>query len=162
MGKLRNLRLAAVATGVVAALSIWVAQALAAGDVARIASGQAKPPYLLMTIAHGKVTKVRWDVYYTCYGAYPLGYQTGAIVLNAPIRSGRFSKSVTYSIGSSSVGGDFATTTVSGTVAGHTAAVRLRDDQSLSSYGECLGNHKFTLRKTPTGWVSVAPQPGKR
>lgn len=161
MWKLGNLRSAAVGTAVVVALLVCVAQALASVDVAWASSKRAKRPYLFMTVSHGKVTKVRWEVYYTCPGAQDFGYQPGAIVLNARIKNGRFSRSVTYQIGSSNLGNDYATTSVRGTIVGNTATVRLSDDQSYTSYSPCYGKHSFTLHKTRTGWVSVSPQSGR-
>ena len=81
------------------------------------AGKRSKPPYLFLTVSHGKVTKVRWAIHEGCDGAPSLSCLTReAETLNAPIKHRHFSKTVHYKLPGSPVAISTGTTTVKGEV----------------------------------------------
>jgi hypothetical protein len=151
-GHMRGIR---SSTGVIAAsvamcFMAGAAVALASSKVFYEAGKRSKPPYLLLTVSHDKVTKVRWAIHEGCDGAPSLRAFTRKVeTLNAPIKHGHFSKTVHYKIASGSpVGTSSGTTTVKGTIVGKHATVKVSDEQDLASYSPCSGSHKFKATET--------------
>jgi hypothetical protein len=103
-----------------------------------------------MTLGNGKVVKVRWDIYEVC-ARNGNDFQKSANTLKAPIRNGHFSKRVTYQIfpEPSFLSTIDVTTTVSGTITGKTAKVKVSDTRRSFETGKCSGSHKFTVREVP-------------
>jgi hypothetical protein len=139
-----------IAASVAVLFAGGAAVALASGKVFFEAGKHSKPPYLFLTVSHGKVTTVRWAMHEGCDGAPPLErFTTKVEHLNAPIKHGHFSKTVHYSIPSSSpVGTSTGTTKVKGTISGTHASVKVSDEQDIASYSPCSGSHKFEATKT--------------
>jgi hypothetical protein len=137
-----------IASSIVLSLTAGAAVALTSGAVAYEAGTHAKPPYVFLTVSHGKVTKIRWAIRETCDGAPPLSpFTSRREKLNAPIKHGHFSKTVHYSLPGSPVAQSTGTTTVSGTISGHSVTVKVRDEQDLASYNPCTGSHTFKATK---------------
>ncbi len=138
-----------IAAGVAVCFMAGAAVALTSGKVFYEAGKRSKPPYLFLTVSHGKATKVRWAIHEGCDGAPPLSRFTREVeTLNAPIKHGHFSKTVHYKIGSTPLGTDTGTTTVKGTIFGKHATVKVSDEEALYSYSPCGGSRKFKATKT--------------
>ena len=128
-----------------ALLIAGVAVALASANVSYEAGKHSKPPYVFLTVSHGKVTTVRWDIH---EGPVYCGDGSGVTHLNAPIKHGQFSKSVKYTFGNSPLGPSSGTTTVRGTVSANHVTVRVTDEELITSLGDCSGSHRFVATKT--------------
>ncbi len=142
------------ATGIIAAsvavgLMASAAVALTSGRIFYEAGKRSKPPYLFLTVSHGKVTKVRWAIHEGCDGAPALSRFTRETeTLNAPITHGHFTKTVHYKLGGPPVAISRGTTTVKGTIIGEHAIVKVSDEQDLASYSPCSGSRRFKATKT--------------
>ena len=139
--------------GAIAAATLAVAgltgSAIAAtsGKLFYEAGKAAAPPYALVTVSHGKVTTVRWDMRQSCNGS-PNGFNGEVTKLNTPIKHGRFSKTVHYTIGATALGTSTGRTTIKGTISGRHATLTINDQESIVSLGSCGSFHKFKATET--------------
>ena len=146
---MRRFRPTAGIVGVAAFFALSAAVAVASGKVFYEAGSHAKPPYVFLTVSHGKVTKIRWAIHEPCGGTPPLSRFTRETqTLDAPIRNGHFSKTVHYTIGSSALGTSKGTTKIKGTISGTDATVKVSDEQDIISWGNCTGSRKFKATET--------------
>lgn len=149
MSKLRSGAVASVA----AAMLLCASVAWATGSVKYAAGKRSKPPYVFITVSHGKVTSVSWSVSERCSGGAGgagTNVERGSKGhLKAKISHGHFSTHWSYSI--SPAPSPLATitgrTTVTGTVSGATAKVTVKDTESDFEDGTCTGSHKFKLHR---------------
>lgn len=130
-------------------LTAGAAVAVTSGKVLYEAGKRSKPPYVLLTMSKGKVTKVRWAIHEGCGGVPPFSsFTSEAQRLNASIKHGRFSKTVHYTLGGSPVAVSTGTTTITGTVSGKHVTVKVSDEQDIASWGICSGSHTFKATRT--------------
>ena len=121
----------------VAALALPIG-GVAAAETHYTSGTRGKPPFIGLTVAGGKVTKVNWWLLEDCGQIFK-----GPTHLNAPIkRDGRFNGSVSYSI-PGNLGGSSGGTHIWGRIYGATATVTIDDYSSGQSQSICEGRHTF-------------------
>lgn len=112
--------------------------AAATGPVTYRAGRGSKPPFAVVTVAHGVVLKVRWAFQLRCDRAEPVP-GSGTDKIRAKIgRHGRFAKTISFTSYGSNI-----TRSFSGVIASKVAMVKVKDAEAIPHFGYCSGSHTF-------------------